>query len=94
MAQRVNVKLESPFRWFGYLEKMDGGRLFQPLLKVFGGEWSSDESNTWIDLSKRVTDARRMVHNRSEWRGLWGEIVVDLNLDTGEMLWNIRAVRV
>ena len=79
--------VESILRWFGRVERMETDRIAK---RVYVGECAGSRSvgrprKRWIDtvkecLRKRgldVRQARRMVQNRSEWRGFvrgnaWG----------------------
>ena len=73
--ERIN---ESVLRWFGHVERMEKDRITK---RVYVGECAGSISvdrtrKNWIDcvkecLKKRgldVRQARRMVHDRSEWR--------------------------
>ena len=70
---------EGVLRWFGHVERMESERIDK---RVYIGEYAGDRSvgsprKKWIDtvrecLKKRWLDdreARRMVQDRSEWRG-------------------------
>ena len=71
---------EGDLRWFSHVERMENDRIAK---KVYVGESAGSHSvgrqrKRWIGtvkdcLRKRDLDvkrARRMVHDRSEWRGL------------------------
>ena len=78
---------EGVFRWFGHVERMERDRIAK---RVYVGECAGSRSvgrprKRWIDIVKEclrkrgldVGEARRMVQNRSEWRGFvrrnaWG----------------------
>ena len=88
MAKGVDERIdEGVLRWFGHEEKMKKDKISK---RVYVGECASSRSvgrprKRWIDtvkecFRKRVLDvrqARRMVQDKSEWRGLvresaWG----------------------
>ena len=71
---------EGVLRWFGYVERMERDRI---ALRVYVGECAGSRSvvrprKRWIDTVKEclrkigldVRQARRMVQDRSEWRGI------------------------
>ena len=80
VTKGVNEKIdEDVLRWFGHLERMENDRIG---MRVYIGECVRSRSvgrprKRWIDavkgcLKKRgldVRQARRMVHDRSVWRG-------------------------
>ena len=87
MKERIS---ESILRWFGHMERMDESRLVK---RVYKGVCEGDRGrgrpkNKWIESvnfcrSERnldLVEASRLVHNRNEWRGLLGGMVVGLAL--------------
>ena len=80
VTKGVDEKIdEGVLRWFGHVERMENDRIAK---RVYVGECAGSRSvgrprKRWIDtvkdcLRKRgldVREARRMVHNRSVWRG-------------------------
>src|SRR5678815_4421311 len=74
--ERIN---ESTFRWFGHVERMDDGRLVKPIYssQCAGNRPAGRQKKKWIESVKEcleernasLAEARRKVHNRSEWRG-------------------------
>ena len=87
VTKSVDEKIEGILRWFGHVERMENDRIAK---RVYVGECAGSRSvgrprKRWIDtvkecLKKRgldVKETRRMVHNRSVWRGFvrgnaWG----------------------
>ena len=80
MTKGVDEKIdEGVLRWFGHVERIENDRIAK---RVYVGECAGSRSvgwtrKRWIDtvkncLKKRgldVRQTRRMVHNRSLWRG-------------------------
>ena len=87
VTKSVDEKIEGVLRWFGHVERVENDRIAK---RVYVGECAGSRSvgrprKRWIDtvqecLKKRgldVKETRRMVHNRSVWRGFvrgnaWG----------------------
>ena len=76
VTKRVDERIdEGVLRWFGHVKRMENDRIAK---RVYVRECAGSRSvGRWIDtvkdcLKKRgldVRQARRMVHDRSEWRG-------------------------
>ena len=87
VTKSVDEKIEGVLRWFGHVERVENDRIAK---RVYVGECAGSRSvgrprKRWIDtvqecLKKRgldVKETRRMVHDRSVWRGFvrgnaWG----------------------
>src|SRR5678815_3478358 len=74
--ERIN---KSMMRWFGHVERMDDSRSVKGM---YSGEcvgnrpdgrpkkkWIESENECLEERNVRLAEARRKVHNRSEWRG-------------------------
>ena len=62
------------FRWFGYTERIwiTGNDLGNDLVGWPQRRWIDPENDCFKKGGLDVGQARRMVHGRNEWRGLWG----------------------
>ena len=85
MTKGVDGRIDGVLQWFGHLERMKSGRIAK---RVYVGDCADSRSvgrprKRWIDtvkdcLKKRGLDARqarRMVHDKCEWRGFVRGIV-------------------
>ena len=95
-------------QWFGHVERMEMGMIAKRVyVEEFAGIRSAGRpQKRWLDTVKEclkktgldVRQARRMVQDRSEWRGFvkgnaWG-IALGMNPDLDEMLqlWDAKAI--